>query len=175
MVPRSELLAAQSEAKARQDELQAKEKELAWLQEQLQRVQEQLSASRQEEAQLRSAMQGMVAKAELEAAKAHSLELEKLARAEALKHRDALAALSERLAALEADKAAALNAMQVLAAARRPRPRALWARQQAGFGSDLGPLLLAWLATDARLTRVRTRTRRRAWWTGRSSWRRLPR
>jgi hypothetical protein len=113
MVPRSELLSATSEGKARQDEVQAKEKDLAWLQEQLNRAQEQLTAARAEEAKLQSALHDMVPKSDLEAAKAHSLELEKAARAEVQKHRDALGALSEKLSAVESEKATSLNTIQV--------------------------------------------------------------
>lgn len=112
-MPRSELLSAISESKARQEEVQAKNKDLAWLQEQLNRAQEQLATARLEEARLHSVVREMVPKSDLEAAKAHSLDLEKATRAEVQRQRDAFAALSERQNTLEAEKAASLNTIQV--------------------------------------------------------------
>jgi hypothetical protein len=113
MVPRSELLAAQSLAKANKDDADAKAKDLAWLEEQMKKAQEQLSAARQEAASLRAEAGGMVPRSDLEAAKLQLHELEKAARLEQKKQREELQALNDRLSAIDTEKASHANKMQV--------------------------------------------------------------
>jgi chromosome segregation ATPase len=143
MVPRAELLAAQSEAKALRDEAAVKAKDHAWLEGQLAKAQEQVSSARVEAARLQAEMGGMVSRAELEAAKAKLAEAEAAARAEAEKHQRLLGELNGRVSALEKDKSALGLKMQ---ASRARRERAGPPRR-----SDAPP------------------RRRRAWRSGRSS------
>jgi chromosome segregation ATPase len=143
MVPRAELLAAQSEVKAHRDEAAVKGKDHAWLEGQLAKAQEQVSSARVEAARLQAEMGGMVSRAELEAAKAKLAEAEAAARAEAEKHQRLLGELNGRVSALEKDKSALGLKMQ---ASRARRERAGPPRR-----SDAPP------------------RRRRAWRSGRSS------
>ncbi len=124
MVPRTELLAAQSEAKAHKEEALAKAKDLGWMEAQLARAQEQLTASRAETSQLQAALGATVPKVDLESARAQRQQADAAAQAEAQKQREAAAALQAKLAALEGEKAALGAAMQV----RRNSP--LRARQR---------------------------------------------
>jgi hypothetical protein len=112
MVPRTELLAAQSELKAHKDEVHVKSKDHAWLEGQLAKAQEQVNSARVEAARLQAEMSGMVARSDLEAAKAKLAEGEAAARAEADKQQKGLGELNGRIGALEKEKAALVLKMQ---------------------------------------------------------------
>jgi hypothetical protein len=112
MVPRTELLAAQSEVKAHKDEAHVKGKDHAWVEGQLAKAQEQVSNARVELARLQAEMGGMVARSELEAARAKLAESEAAARAEAEKHQGVLGELHGRIGSLEKDKSALILKMQ---------------------------------------------------------------
>jgi predicted nucleic acid-binding Zn-ribbon protein len=113
MVQRSDLLAAQGELKARNEDLQAKEKELAWLQEQLRKAQEQYNAARQDAAQLRAEMGGMVLRSELDAVRAALTEREGAGKSDSQAQAKAVGELNGRIGALEKEKAELLLKMQV--------------------------------------------------------------
>ncbi len=107
MVARSELLEALSEAKANIEDTTA-------LASTNTRQQEQLDAARAELARLKDAMLGMVQAAALESEKKKSKDLENAARAERQKLEETIAALNDKLRALNADKAALEAQIQVL-------------------------------------------------------------
>ncbi len=106
MVPRAELLAAQSEAKANKEEALAKAADL-------ERTKAQVSAAREEAAKLQSAMGAMVSKGELEAARGQLRQAEDAAREEGQRQREALAALTVKLGSVEAEKAPLASEMKV--------------------------------------------------------------
>ena len=123
MVPRTELLAAQSEAKALQDEVQAKANDVAWMESQLAKAQEQLNKARQEAAQLRADMSVMVQRTDLDKLKEQHGTLQAALALEGQQLRDSIAALSARLAASEAEKGERESAIKVPAGLRSLAPR----------------------------------------------------
>jgi hypothetical protein len=122
MVPRSELLAAQSEIKAHKDEAHVKGKDHSWLEGQLAKAQEQVNSARVDAARLQAEMSGMVARSDLDVAKAKLAESEAAARAETEKHHKVLDELNGRISALEKDKTALVLKMQVRPPTTPPFP-----------------------------------------------------
>jgi hypothetical protein len=106
MVARSELLEALSEAKSNIEDT-------TMLATTNTKQQEQLDTARTELAHLKDAMLGMVTADTLESEKKRSKDLEQAARAERQKLEEALAALNEKLRALNSDKAALEAQIQV--------------------------------------------------------------
>jgi ferritin-like metal-binding protein YciE len=104
MVPRTELLAAQSDTKAKQDEIDARVKDLHYMEGQLGKAQEQINSARLETAQLRADMSCMVQRTELEGAKEHLSNLEAALAIESQKQREIIAALNARIGSLEVEK-----------------------------------------------------------------------
>jgi hypothetical protein len=107
MVSRSEFLEALSEAKANIEDTTA-------LASKNTKQQEQLDVTRAELAHLKDAMLGMVQAAALESEKKRCKDLEQAARAEQHKLEESIAALNEKLRALNSDKAALEAQIQVL-------------------------------------------------------------
>jgi chromosome segregation ATPase len=113
MVLRSELLAAQSEGKAYKDDAAAKAQSLIWLEEQLGKAQQQLSDSRQEVAQLRVEMGGMVQRRNLDTMQLQLQEIDNALISESTKQREVIQNLNSRLCAYDAEIAEHSNKMQV--------------------------------------------------------------
>jgi hypothetical protein len=115
MVLRSEYLVAQSESKANKDDAAAKGQDLIWLEEQLAKTQRQLSDSRQEAAQLRVEMCGMVQRCSLESLQQQLHEMETAALLESKSQREVIKDLNSRLSACDSERAGQINKMQVCA------------------------------------------------------------
>jgi hypothetical protein len=113
MVLRSELLAAQSEGNAIKEDSAAKAQDLIRLEEQLDKTTQQLSDSRQEAAQLRVAMGGMVERDNLESLQLQLKAIDNAAMSECTKQREIIHNLNSRLSAADTEIAAHTNKMQV--------------------------------------------------------------
>jgi hypothetical protein len=113
MVEKAELLAAISEIKAQREEAQAKARDLTWSEAQLVKAHEDLELARLREAQLRADMHSMVAKSELDAAKAHFNQVEIANCEEKAKLRETTLQLKSCLSKLESEKGALEATMQV--------------------------------------------------------------
>jgi uncharacterized protein YhaN len=105
MVPRTDLLAAQSEAKKGKDDSQTMADTIA-------RLQKQLNEARLESAQLHADTGSLVSRTSFESTKKQLEELEAMAKDEKQKLSSTIQALNERLSALEDDKSQLILSMQ---------------------------------------------------------------
>jgi K+-transporting ATPase c subunit len=107
MVPRSNLLQAQSEAKASREEKQAAAESMA-------RLQAQLNDARVETAKLQAEMSGMVPRSSFDAARKQVEDVEATAEAERARLTATIQALNEKLSALGDEKGKLVLAAQVV-------------------------------------------------------------
>ena len=102
MVPRAELLAAQSEARANRDDADARARDAVWMEDQLSKAREQLNVARAEAGRVHAALGDSVPRSELAAIQAA-----------AARQQEVAGVLRESVQRLEEEKAALQERLQV--------------------------------------------------------------
>ena len=102
MVPRAELLAAQSEARANRDDADARARDAVWMEDQLSKAREQLNVARTEAGRVHAALGDSVPRSELAAIQAA-----------AARQQEVAGVLRESVQRLEEEKAALQERLQV--------------------------------------------------------------